>query len=377
MTMPARTHPQANLRVLFVITALSVGGAEQQLLALGRYFKALGHAVKVVGLMSGGAMVSSLVEAGIEVVDLGMRRGIPDLGAIPRFRRLVDDWKPDIVHAHMFHANLLARVSLQKRYRRVLICTAHSTNDGGGWRDVAYRLTHRRARMMTNVSPAGVAAFEERGAVPRDGILSIPNGINLPEYGPSRRDSTGAIRWLFVGRLEEVKAVDVLLQALALRFEEGEQDQLQLVGDGPDRQSLAEQAVSLGIGAVVEFAGHQSQVSDYYRDADALLLTSRNEGLPMVLLEAGAIGLPVVATAVGGIPELLGSDRGILIARSDPQEVATGMQRFASMSRSERLEMAGRMRAHIQEEFAMDKVGARWCDLYAQVLDRAGGCASR
>ncbi|HRP08876.1 MAG TPA: glycosyltransferase [Gemmatimonadales bacterium] len=360
------------MRVLFVVTALGVGGAERQGLALARHFAAIGSQVRVVSLVSGGAMAPAFADSLIPVEELGMRRGIPRLSAMPRFRRLVREWRPDIVHSHMIHANLFARLALPSRYRKVLICTAHSTNDGGGWRDVAYRITHRRAAVTTNVSRAGVAAFEHRGAVPRGGMRSMPNGITLPDEPIESRVAGERLSLLYVGRLEPVKAVGVLLEALALRAGQGANDFLRIVGDGPERPALQRLVGVLGLEDAVQFAGHQANVERYFKSADALILTSVNEGLPMVLLEAGASGVPVIATAVGGVPDLLGDDRGILVERSESQCVAEGMRRFASMDSVARNRMARRMREHIEKNFAIESVGRRWLELYDEVLHHQG-----
>src|SRR3954469_9207741 len=147
-------------RLLIVITGLGVGGAERQIVALSHRFQALGSSIAVVTLIQPGPLKEEMTKANIPVYSLEMKRGIPGPGAIFKLAKIVRREKPDVVHAHMFHANILARVS-RLLWRDVpLVCAIRSLNEAHSsvmaldqitWRDSAYRYTNFLAQKTTAV----------------------------------------------------------------------------------------------------------------------------------------------------------------------------------------------------------------------------------
>ncbi len=125
-------------QILFLITGLAYGGAETQLVNLATKLKCRGWDVRVVSMLPPQAFVEELKNADIPLVTLNMRRGVADPRAVFRLLKILREWKPDIVHSHMVHANLLARVVRIFCKMPVLISTAHSIDEGGRWREIAY-----------------------------------------------------------------------------------------------------------------------------------------------------------------------------------------------------------------------------------------------
>src|SRR5690606_23133101 len=168
------------MRILLLVTGLQLGGAERQVVDLADRLAARGHVVAIAYLTGDAAVRPG---APVELYPLhfgktpsGMLRGGRNLG------RLVREWQPDVVHSHMVHANLIARVSRLLVPMQRLICTAHSPNEGGRSVMLAYRLTDRLADLSTHVSRNAVEAFERAGAVPRGRMLPVLNGIDLRAF---------------------------------------------------------------------------------------------------------------------------------------------------------------------------------------------------
>src|SRR5918994_1710730 len=140
---------ERRMKVLFLSTTMGMGGADQQLLTLADGLRSRGHEVKIASLTLLGPMGLEARAMGIPTESLGMQRGIPDPRGLIRLARLIRAWKPDLLHSHMYHANLLARVVRLVAPVPALVSTIHSINDGGRLRMAAYRLSNRLVDQMT------------------------------------------------------------------------------------------------------------------------------------------------------------------------------------------------------------------------------------
>src|SRR5450830_1060383 len=231
-------------RILFVITGLDYGGAETQLRDLAIVFARRGLSVGVVSMMSPVAYVDDLAHAGIRVWSLDMKRKWPDPKMVWRLARIVREFKPDIVHSHMIHANLLARASRAGGWRKApLVCTVHSVNEGGRLRMYAYRVTDCWASITTNVSQAAVDRYVAVGAAPAGHIIYKPNGVDMSRFCPDE-ERRKAMRFtlgiaadqptvLAVGRFAEAKNHASMLRAFTHVIEARPNALLLLVGQGP------------------------------------------------------------------------------------------------------------------------------------------------
>src|SRR5690554_1821829 len=160
------------------------------------------------------ASLEKLDKLGIEFKHLGMRKGIPDLRAIYRLRLILKQFKPDVVHSHMVHANILARMTRLFIRMPVLIATAHNSMEGGWIRTLLYRITDPLCELTTNVSQDAVDRYIRIRAVPKHKIRLMPNGVNANLFSKGD-EATAIVReewglkdefiWLAVGRLTEAK----------------------------------------------------------------------------------------------------------------------------------------------------------------------------
>jgi glycosyltransferase involved in cell wall biosynthesis len=376
----------SGLRILFVLTGLAYGGAETQLVRLATRLKSRGWEVSVVSLMPPKAYVEDLEAAGIPVFSLGIRRKLPDLGPVLRFARIIRKWRPDIVHSHMVHANLLARIVRFLAPIPVLICSARNIDEGGRFREVLYRLTDSLCDLTTQVSHAGLERYVRMGAVPRHKIRYIPNGVDTERFKPNLEDrlkfrkelGVDGFVWLAVGRFDPPKDYPTMFQAFARVVHKHSNTILLIAGDGPLRKTMENLARELGIEKRTKFLGIRRDIPQLMNAADAYVMSSSWEGMPNVLLEASATGLPIVATDVGGNREIvLDGVTGFLVPPRNPEALARTMLRIMDLSDEERKEMGKRARKHIEVKFNLDRVVDLWEILYYELLEKKGIVAQK
>jgi glycosyltransferase involved in cell wall biosynthesis len=369
------------LRILFLLTSLAYGGAETQVVRLAIRLKLRGWEVAVASLMPPKAYVEDLEAAGIPVFSLNIRRKLPDPRPVLRLARIIRKWQPDVVHSHMVHANLLARIVRFLAPIPVLICSARSIDEGGRFREVLYRLTDPLCDLTTQVSHAGLERYVRVGAVPRHKIRYIPNGVDTERFKPNLEDrlkfrkelGVDGFVWLAVGRFDPQKDYPTMLQAFARVVHKHSNTILLIAGDGPLRKTMENLARELGIEKRTKFLGIRRDIPQLMNAADAYVMSSSWEGMPNVLLEASATGLPIVATDVGGNREIvLDGVTGFLVPPRNPEALARAMLRIMDLSDEERKEMGKRARKHIEVKFNLDRVVDLWEILYYELLEKKG-----
>ncbi len=394
----------AKRRITFVTTALSDGGAENQLVYLATQLQARGGwDARVISMLAPKAYTEKLLSAGIPVVSLGMRRGIPDPRAMLKLAALLRRTQPQIVHSHMVHANLLARVTRLLYRVPVLISTAHNIDEGpdkrttsavgrvfagsrrvasSRWRERGYRLTDPLCDLTTNVSQAAVERYIQIGAVPRAKIRFVPNGVDTAQFRPDpiarervRRELGLEERfvWLAVARFEDAKDHRTMIRAFATLGRSHPAALLLLIGQGTLEPASKALAASLGLEDRVRFLGVRWDVPDLMNGADAYVMSSAWEGLPMVLLEAAAVGLPIVATDVGGNSEIVvDGETGFVVPPRDPTTLARAMDQLAILPADERRRLGERGRARVGTQYSLERVIDQWEELYRTFLARKG-----
>ncbi len=371
-------------RVLVVVTTLAFGGAETQVARLATELKSQGWTVAIACLVAPTAFTAALTEKGIEVHSLDMRRGVPDPRALLRFRSLVHRFRPDIVHSHMVHANLFARIARLFCRFPALICTAHNlreTSEKGGstWhKELLYRATDFLADTTTIICRAAFQRYVRVGAVPARKLQVIPNGVDTDFFSPSA-DSKSAARasrnapsrfvWLAVARLAKQKDLPTLLRALQ---QLAESDSVLLIaGGGPLEAELRRECSWLGIMERVRFCGTSENILHLYQSADAFVLSSEFEGLSVALLEAASVGLPAVVTDVGGNAEIvLDGITGHLVPPHDPIRLAAAMRSLEEAPMEQRRRFSDAARQHCCAHYRIGVITRQWTDLYQTYLGR-------
>lgn len=380
----AGARPPLPRTILFVMNCLSVGGAEMQVLRLVEGLRARGWRADVVSMLPGGPMKKPLRQAGARVYTLGMRPGVPSLAAIAKLAAIVRRRTPTVVHSHILHANLLSRVTRLVSVRMpVLVCTAHNIWEGIWPFEIGYRLTDAMADLTTNVSQAAVDRYRRIGAAPAGKIRFIPNGLEIAHFAgdASQRQLLreqlrlgGRFTWLGIGRFEVQKDYPTLLRAFAtIVKEEPVKPALLLVGVGSLLPTVRKLSEELQLGEHVQFLGARSDVPGLMSACDGYVLSSRWEGMPLVLQEAAASRLPIVATRVGGNAEVVLDGRsGLLVPPGDCGALARAMRRVMSLPGTARQEMGRIGHEHVADRYGMRQVLDRWESIYAELLGNKG-----
>lgn len=366
----------------FVVTGLAYGGAETQLVRLALRLKARGWEVSVVSMTPPRAYVEELEKAGISVHSLEIHRKLPDPRPVLRLARFIRSLEPDIVHSFMVHANLLARLIRPVVSVPVLICSARSTYEGGRFRELLYRLSDSLCDLTTQVSQAGLERYIRVGAVPENKIRYIPNGIDADLFSPdpeARKHMRGELEiesafvWVAVGRFDPPKDYPNMLRAFSRVNQDNQDTLLIIVGDGPLRPGIEELAQDLGLKDCVRFLGIRRDIPELMNAADGYVISSSWEGMPNVLLEASATGLPIVATDVGGNREVVkDGETGFLVPPKDPEALARAMLNLMDISGEDRKQMGEAGRKYIEARYSLDRVVVMWEDLYKEFLAEKG-----
>lgn len=370
------------LRILLVSTSLGMGGADNQVFRLACGLQDRGHRVRLVSMVTPGPIGELAARSGIPVESLGMARGIPDPRALLAFARMIRREQPQVLHSHLIHANLLARLVRVIAPVPIVVCTVHSIWEGRMFRELAYRLTDRLCDLTTQVSYAGAERYVRVNAVPPGKIQVIPNGVDTRRFrpDPQARDRVRSelqlgqeFTWLAVGRFEVAKDYPNLLQAFAQVAARREDATLIVAGGGTLRDEVERLAGSLGLTRRVRFLGIRQDIPDLMNAADAYVLASAWEGMPVVLLEAAACGLPAVATDIGGCSEVVRpGETGYLVPPRTPEALAQAMLHIMALTPAERRAMGAAARARVEAHYSLEKMIDRWEALYRTLLENRG-----
>jgi glycosyltransferase involved in cell wall biosynthesis len=362
--------------VILLTTNLARGGAETQVALLASGLCGRGWPVEVVSMLEPTAFQAELAAAGVPVHSLGMRPGRVNPLVIARLARILRRVRPRVLHSHMFHANLLGRLTRLLFPIPRLIGTLHSIAESGRNstrvenRDRLYRLTDPLAGVTVAVSQAVADRHAMAGAVSRGKLTVIPNGVDTARFQPDA-DARSRLRaelgisdeflWLAAGRLIWKKDYPTLLGAME-RLGEGV---LCIAGAGALEAKLREQARPLG--ARVRFLGARDDLPALLNAADGLALSSVVEGMPMALLEAAASGLPCVATRAGGADEVVvDGETGLLAPCGDRAALAAAMARLAGLPAASRAAMGRAARERTLSQFDIRRIVGKWEELYLQ-----------
>ena len=359
------------MRILLVATGLGIGGAERQATDLASAMAEQGHNVCLAYLTGPILITPSHPHVRLEPLQIekSVARAINGLG---RLVLLIRRFKPDVVHSHMLHANLLCRLARILVSMPVLISSAHSSNEGGRLRMLMYRLTDRLADKSTNVSDAAVQAFVHLRAVTPNRMICIHNGIDCRRFAFDaqarervRREHSAADRpvLLAVGRLTEAKDYPTLLRAFADSLRDHPDALLWIAGAGELKDLLANLVSKLGIESSILFLGARDDVPALLCAADIFVQSSRWEGFGLAVAEAMATERVVVSTSADGLAEVVG-DEGYLTEPGDPDSLAARIRAALALTDEQACAMGSRARRRIQERFSLEAIVDRWLELY-------------
>jgi glycosyltransferase involved in cell wall biosynthesis len=365
--------------ITFLITSLNGGGAEKQLQHLACGLKNRGWIVSVIAMIypDNTAIAINLAKAEIPIHYLGMKRGKSQISAIFKLTSLIRQINPDIVHSHMVHANILARITRLFCKMKRLICTAHSINECHGKRALKflYRITDSLADLTTHVSSQAADKYVLEKIVTKKRMRYIPNGIPIKDYSFSQM-ARNKLRldlgienkfvWITVARMEPPKDFFTLLAAF--RNHCAYDSILLLVGDGVQRPQIEEYVREFELQERVKLLGFRTDVPELLSASDAFALSSEWEGLPLVVGEAMSIGLPVVSTNNGGqIEFVLDKETGFLVPVGDIVAFGQKMSEIERMSSHQREQYSKNAQEHVKN-YDIERIIDLWEKVYAKDL---------
>ncbi|MDP2834897.1 MAG: glycosyltransferase [Pseudomonadota bacterium] len=369
------------IRLLHLITRLPIGGAERLLLGILRNLDGGQFESVVCCIQDRGELADEAEALGIPVISLGlMNHGGHDRQVVPALRRLMREQRIDLVHSHLYHANLYGRLAA-RREGIPAIASVHNTYKKRKW----YRhLINRWLAGKTFVVTAGSEDVErdllEVDHLPKAKVVRLPNSIDLARVETTLSVAEAKQRFGFaatdlvigsVGRVEEQKGQVFLLEAFAKlrRRPDGDKLKLLLVGDGRLLPQIKESAERLGIAEACRFPGNIARLAEVYRAIDLFAMPSLWEGLSLAMLEAMASGLPVVATEVGGARDVLGDNRyGLLVPPHDADALAAALGKLLDDPRAA-AELAATGKNRVHANYSVTTLTNQLAELYRAAVE--------
>ena len=366
------------LRVLELVSSLEKAGMERMVYDLCRLLDPGRFAVTAACLSHRGEYADPLEAAGVEVIDLAKKDGL-DLVVPLRLVSILARRRIDLIHIHNswpLFAGVTAAILARTRHR---VYTEH----GRQWPDRSRttridRFLTGRCGAVTAVAKSQAESLVRYLGVDRARLSVLANGagdlaaedLTPPAdlFDQERGPTIG-----FAGRLERVKGVDVLLAAMPRVIERVPGVRLLVCGEGDEEQALVGQAESLGIAGRVRFTGWRYDVPAILKGLDALVLASRSEGMPMTILEAFSLSVPVAATAVGGVPEVVvDGETGCLAPPEDPDALADAIAGVVA-DPARRQAMGARAREVFERGYTIETMVRRYEALFDRLAGRGVG----
>jgi len=392
---PSQASPSRPIRILRIIARLNIGGPARHvaLLSAGLDRKGYRHLL-VAGKESDdeGNLRNLTNELGVEVTDLPrLGREISlwkDAFCVWELIRIIWKFRPDIVHTHTAKAGFIGRIAA---FVAGVPCIAHTFHGHvlRGYFSVLKNLVFRnleqilakKTDLLVTVSRKVAEELAQEGVAPVHRFEVVPLGLLLGSFLKVEPHADlkkelglpeGARLMGAVGRLVPIKDLGTLLDAMAVLRKDESGLHLAFVGDGESRHALMESARHKGLGDQVHTLGWRHDLGFIYGGLDLVVLSSRNEGTPVSLIEALAAGRPVVATAVGGVPEVLEEGR---LGRLVPAGDAVGLAEAIRIELGRSAPLSQSQREGIVDRYSPEKLVDRMDKLYRRILARRGDLA--
>jgi glycosyltransferase involved in cell wall biosynthesis len=364
----------APTRIAFCITDLDAGGAERALVQVVTRLDRSRWEPFVFCLSPEGDLARPLRDAGVAVVCLGAQKR-QGLSVVWRLSRLLVKLRPTILQTFLHHANIVGRLAGKAARVPVIVSGIRVAEKRGGIRLWLDRATAWMVARHVCVSQDVAAFSAARGGLPVSKLCVIPNGVDaerlsaaepadLSQFGIPPAGRT----LLFVGRLDPQKGPFVLMAAVRDLIPRHPDLHVLLVGDGPLRENLQSWVAKENLASRIHFAGRRDDVPSIFKAAELFVLSSLWEGLPNVVLEAMAAGIPVVASRVEGISDLLIDDRtGLVVPANSSADLAEAIERLLADPQHAR-QMAHSAQRIANEDFAWSRVVEQYAKTYSELL---------
>ncbi|MFK7817220.1 MAG: glycosyltransferase [Planctomycetaceae bacterium] len=363
--------------IAFCITDLDRGGAELAMVQVVTRLDPNQWLPHVYCLTHRGRLADELEQQGVPVTCYELSKWNLLL-VVWRLRSALKNTRPAILQTFLYHANIIGRIAGWLAGVPHVCSGIRVAEKRSRFRLWIDRWTDRLVSKHICVSESVAAFSVEVGGLSRSKIEVVANGVDVDRFAsaePAKLAGFGvpedACVVLSVGRLEPQKAPQVLIDGISPLFPRFEKLHLLMVGTGSLESSLRDQAARLGIADRVHFAGRQDDIAGIMRASSCFVLTSRWEGMPNVVLEAMAAGLPVVTTLVEGVDELIGENRGVGIPVGDVDAVTSAVETVLADLATAKGNAESAQR-NVMEHFTWNRCGAAFEALYRKLI--SGSC---
>ncbi len=365
------------LSIMEVIYAFELGGSEQLSATIAKKLHERGFPVSVCSLTGPDGPIRNRLELdGIPCFSAGMGR-VSRLRFLYNLYKVFRKEKPNVAHIHhiplFIQAYLPAKLAGIKR----IVLTEHSnhlTKNESRLKKLS-RFFSKRADVVTTIHDGLREFFIKELGVPENRVITVANGIDTNKFSPAKNAvaaelDSGKFVISCIGRLVPEKDHENLFRAVRELIDSGVSDfEVLVVGDGPRFEELNNCIEKLNISAYVKMLGAQNDVIGILRRSDIVVLSSKTEGLPMVLLEAMSAGVPCVATDVGGIPQLLSDGGGIVVPSQDSKSLADAIK--DTYENRAKLKAAGdRARQRIVDDYDIDRIVDRYVNVFSEGIGK-------
>ncbi len=360
-------------RIDWLISQLEIlGGAEKMVLACVPRLRAAGWNIKVITLTSGRESIAELRETGVPVTDLHLGTISKSMNISRMFRMWAKD-RPNLVHTHLYHAGIIGRIACKFFGISPVVVHQHGPElNRTRLRSFLDRSTSNWVTRYIASCQAVSQTMQEREAIPASKIEVIYNGVESVQ----RYQRTKPAGWpgkeefptlVYAGRLSPEKGLLSLIQALGIVDKSAFEFQCLILGEGPTLEAITQEIERTDLKNKIFLTGNRSDIRAWLPHCDIFVLPSIWEGASMALLEAMAAGLPIVATATGGTPELVEDGiSGILVPPADPTALADALiQLLGSVELREKMGKAGYklVNENFQIENTVDRISALYSGL--------------
>lgn len=367
------------IRILHCIETISSGGVERVRLSYARQMNRDVFELKIVCTQAKGQILKELQNLGIEIIPVGTFKSPFEFKIYQRLLKIIAEYKPHIIHGAVFEGNSMAFVG--KIFGRVPIALMEETSEPIFRSKRATRLLSLYARvadLFIGISPAVVAYLKDKVRVKEQKLKLLPNGVENPRLNVYNQIDQIKIDLNLqnsdlvigaVGRVyDKVKRFSDLIQAIKIL--NNTKIKLILIGAGPDLEMLKEMAIRFNIQGQVHFLGHQANPHPFYELMNIFCIPSIQEGFGLVAVEAMLHSLPVIATKVGGLQDIvLNEETGFLIPPDSPASIAEKIQRLAENSEFGR-QMGKKGKERAIMHFSTDRYCREVENFYLELIDR-------
>jgi glycosyltransferase involved in cell wall biosynthesis len=352
------------MKIAHIVDSMEIGGAEMLVLLMSRLQREQGHDPSVYAIAGLGPLGEKLRKEGFTVeANLGQHF----LGSSRNFYQIFKQARPDVVHLHNPTPTIYAAMPARMAGIPSIVSTRHSLVAPPHRKTVElkYAVAARCCDWVVGICDATVNNLRRLHTVPARKIVRVYNGAApLQRVAQARWPDKGGFTLVYVGRLEPVKNHALLLRAFSLALASMPDLRLWMVGDGSERTALEGLSAELNISAQVKFWGQKLDVAPFFSAADAFIMSSSSEGLPMSLLQAFSLGLPAIVTDVGGMAEAVRlAQAGFTVPVSDPAGMAAAIVQMAGGD-AERQRFSANARDAFQSRFTLEAMVDAYMDLY-------------